>query len=255
MSDGAARTAPVFAMTPALAIRVLVPAAIVAVLAVVASGFGARFGAWGIGTAFTILRWGGYAALAVAVLALAAAVVMSMDTRSRVVLMAACVAAAIAGAVPIAWMQRARDLPAINDITTDTRDPPAFAAILSLRSGSPVPSAYPGKPTADAQHAAYPDIASVVLAEPPEAAFAKALAAARAAGWTIIASDPGAGRIEATATTPWFGFRDDVVVRVAPDGRGSRVDVRSVSRIGKGDLGANAHRVREFTAAVAAPLR
>jgi len=240
---------------PALAARVLVPVAAVATLAVIASGFGARFGVWSIGTAFTILRWGAYAALAIAVLALASAIVMTMDTRPRIVLMVACVVAAIAGAVPLAWMQRARGLPPINDITTDTRDPPAFAAILPLRSASTVPTAYPGKATADAQHGAYPDIASVVLADPPEAAFAKALAEARAAGWTIIASDAGAGRIEATATTPWFGFRDDVVVRVAPDGRGSRVDVRSVSRIGRGDLGANANRVREFTAAVAAPSR
>jgi uncharacterized protein (DUF1499 family) len=240
---------------PALATRILVPLAAVASLAVVASGFGARFGAWGIGTAFTVLRWGAYAALAIAVLALAAAVVMTMDTRRRVVLMAACVVAAVAGALPIAWMQRARTLPPINDITTDTANPPAFAAILSLRSGSPVPAVYPGKATADAQRGAYPDIAPVVLADPPDAAFAKALAAARAAGWTIIAADAGAGRIEATATTPWFGFRDDVVVRVAPNGRGSRIDVRSVSRIGKGDLGANANRVREFTAAVASTSR
>jgi uncharacterized protein (DUF1499 family) len=240
-------------ITPVFATRVLVPAAVVAALAVVASGFGARFGAWGIGPAFTILRWGAYAALAIAVLALAAAILMPMDTRRRIVLMVACVVAAIAGAVPIAWMQRAHTLPPINDITTDTVDPPGFAAILSLRAGSPVPAAYAGKATADAQKLAYPDIAPVVLAQAPAAAFAKALAAARAEGWTIIASDPGAGRIEATATTPWFGFRDDVAVRIRPDGRGSRVDVRSVSRIGKGDLGANAKRVREFSAAVAAP--
>jgi uncharacterized protein (DUF1499 family) len=239
-------------LTPALATRVLVPAALVAALAVVASGFGARFGVWGIGTAFTILHWGAYAALAIAVLALAAAIVMTMETRPRVVLMIACVVAAIAGAVPVAWFQRALSLPSINDISTDTVDPPPFAAILSLRAGSKVPATYAGKATADAQKLAYPDIAPVVLADAPAAAFAKALAVARAEGWTIIASDTGSGRIEATATTPWFGFRDDVVVRIRPDGRGSRVDVRSLSRIGKGDLGANAKRVREFSAAVAA---
>jgi uncharacterized protein (DUF1499 family) len=150
-------------------------------------------------------------------------------------------------------MQQARSLPPINDITTDTADPPGFAAILSLRAGSPVSATYAGKATADAQKLAYPDIAPVVLADAPPAAFAKALAAARAEGWTIIASDAATGRIEATATTPWFGFRDDIAVRVRPDGRGSRVDVRSVSRIGRGDLGANAKRVRAFAAAVAAP--
>ena len=239
-------------MSPVLAARVLVPVAVLAALAVVASGFGARFGAWDIGTAFTILRYGAYVALVIAVLALAAAVVMSMDARRRLALMVACVVAAIAAGVPLAWMQQARSLPPINDITTDTVDPPVFAAIPSLRAGSRVPTTYAGKATADAQKLAYPDIAPVVLADAPAVAFAKALAAARAEGWTIITADPVAGRIEATATTPWFGFRDDVVVRVRPDGRGSRVDVRSVSRIGKGDLGANAKRVRGYSAAVAA---
>lgn len=240
-------------VTPALAMRVLLPASLVAALAVVASGFGYRFGAWGLGTAFTILRWGAWIALAIAVLALAAAVVMTMDARRRLMLMAACVVAALAGALPIAWMQRARALPPINDITTDTANPPTFAEILSLRRGSPVPATYAGPATADAQRAAYPDIAPVVLPLAPPAAFAKALAAARAQGWTIISSEASDGRIEATDTTPWFGFRDDVVVRVVPDPRGSRVDVRSLSRIGKGDLGANARRVRAFIADVAAP--
>jgi len=74
----------------------------------------------------------------------------------------------------------------------------------------------------------------------------RALAAARASGWAIVAADSAAGRIEATATTAWFGFKDDVVVRVAPEGTGSRVDVRSVSRVGKSDVGANARRIREY---------
>lgn len=242
-------------LSPALATRTIVPVTIVVVIAVAVSGFGARFGAWGIGTAFTVLRWSAYAALAVAVLALAAAIVMTMDARPRLTLMVACVVAAAAGVLPLAWMQNAHVLPPINDITTDTVDPPAFVAILPLRRGSPVPAAYAGAATAEKQKAGYPDIAPILLAEPPASAFAKALAAARAAGWTIIDADAGTGRIEATATTPWFGFRDDVVVRVRPDARGSRIDVRSVSRIGTSDLGANARRVREFAAAVAAPSR
>jgi uncharacterized protein (DUF1499 family) len=64
--------------------------------------------------------------------------------------------------------------------------------------------------------------------------------------WEVVAADAAAGRIEATATTPWFGFRDDIVVRIVPADGGSRVDVRSVSRVGKGDLGVNARRIREF---------
>ena len=65
-------------------------------------------------------------------------------------------------------------------------------------------------------------------------------------GWEIVASDPAQGRIEATATTFWFGFKDDIVVRLAAEGTGSRVDVRSLSRIGSSDVGANAQRIRAY---------
>jgi uncharacterized protein (DUF1499 family) len=86
----------------------------------------------------------------------------------------------------------------------------------------------------------------------PGRAFDRAVAAAKAMGWDIVASDPAGGRIEATDTTFWFGFKDDVVVRVTPQPAGSRVDVRSLSRVGGGDLGANAARIRAFLAAVKA---
>ena len=70
-------------------------------------------------------------------------------------------------------------------------------------------------------------------------------------GWKIVAADSTAGRIEATATTPWFGFKDDVVVRVRPEGSGSRIDVRSVSRVGQSDVGTNARRIRAYLADLA----
>ena len=85
---------------------------------------------------------------------------------------------------------------------------------------------------------------------PPDRALARAEAAARALGWKIVAAAPGQGRLEATATTRWFGFKDDVVVRVTPASGGSRVDIRSVSRVGKSDLGVNARRIRAFLAAL-----
>ena len=86
----------------------------------------------------------------------------------------------------------------------------------------------------------------------PAQAFDRALTAARAMGWEIVASDPAQGRIEGTATTFWFGFKDDIVVRVGADGSGSRVDVRSLSRIGKSDVGANARRIRDYLGKVKA---
>jgi uncharacterized protein (DUF1499 family) len=90
------------------------------------------------------------------------------------------------------------------------------------------------------------------LDAPPAQAFDRALAAARAMGWEIVASDPAQGRIEATATTFWFGFKDDIVVRIAAESAGSRLDVRSLSRIGKSDVGANARRIRDYLAKVKA---
>ena len=107
---------------------------------------------------------------------------------------------------------------------------------------------------AEQQRAAYPDLAPAMLPVAPAAAFDRALAVVGDMGWELLADDAGDLRIEATDRTFWFGFPDDVVVRVAPDGEaGSRVDVRSLSRVGGGDLGVNARRVREFVAALSEP--
>ena len=96
------------------------------------------------------------------------------------------------------------------------------------------------------QRAAYPDLQPLTLAERPDAAFQRALNAARELGWEIVAAVPNEGRIEATDTTMWFGFKDDIVVRITPINGSSRIDVRSVSRLGQGDLGKNAGRIRAY---------
>jgi uncharacterized protein (DUF1499 family) len=103
------------------------------------------------------------------------------------------------------------------------------------------------------QKKGYPDIGPSRLALPPDQAFARAEATVRSLGWEVVATAPADGRIEATDTTLLFGFKDDVVIRVRPDGAGSRVDIRSVSRVGRSDFGVNAKRVRKFQAALAAP--
>jgi uncharacterized protein (DUF1499 family) len=107
---------------------------------------------------------------------------------------------------------------------------------------------YPGAKFADQQKQAYPDIAPLVLALPPAAAFDRALAAAQAMGWTIVLADAAAGRIEASDRSRWFGFTDDIVVRITPEGPQSRIDVRSSSRYGRSDFGVNAARVRAYLA-------
>jgi len=144
-------------------------------------------------------------------------------------------------------VQMAHRLPLIHDITTDPTDPPQFdATILSLRAAAPNSTVYGGASVAAQQEKAYPWIKPASLPIPPASAYARALAGARAMGWRIVAAESAQNRIEAIATTPWWGFKDDVVVRVRASGGGGRVDVRSESRVGESDLGVNAARIRAY---------
>ena len=150
--------------------------------------------------------------------------------------------------LPARWLQIARSVPPIHDVTTDPGDPPTFEAILPLRAAAPNPAAYGGAQVAAQQAAAYPDIAPLEAPVPPQRAFDAALAAATGMGWQIVAAAPETGRIEATDRTLWFGFTDDIAVRIRPADGGSRIDLRSTSRVGVGDMGTNAARVREYLA-------
>jgi len=140
----------------------------------------------------------------------------------------------------------ASNSPMIHDITTDTANPPRFESVLPLRKGAINPAEYGGKDTADKQISAYPDIKSMHLNTTPEKAFDKALKAAESLKWSIIDQKRYEGRIEAYDTTFWFGFKDDIVIRIAPENKGTIVDIRSLSRVGMGDMGTNAKRVRMF---------
>ena len=137
--------------------------------------------------------------------------------------------------VPSAFVLSARGQPAIHDITTDPDNPPAFVAILPLRTGAANPPEYGGGVVAAQQRRAYPDIQPLTLRVRKDEAFDRALAAVRALGWDVVADDRQSGRIEAVDTTFWFGFKDDVVIRIAeaPANGGTRVDVRSKSRVGR----------------------
>jgi len=219
-----------------------------AALVVVVSGYGVRFGFWDYRMGFQILRIAPYVALALGAIAFVALLVVRGGSKRLVPLAVAFVVGAVAGLAPPLWMRIGREGPAINDITTDTANPPAFAAVIPLRGSSTIPVAYPGAATAALQRSGYPDLHAAVVSLPPAAAFDAALEAARDMGWQIVASDAATGVIEATDTTPWFGFTDDVVVRVTPEGPKCRIDVRSVSRVGRGDLGTNARRIRRYIA-------
>jgi len=224
----------------------LATAAIAALLLLLA-GPGLRFGLWSLRGGFGMLRWAAYLGLAAAAAALLQLLFSSIRGLRPWPLLAALLLGGVAAGVPWYWRRLADRVPPIHDISTDTQDPPGFVAVLPLRAGAPNSATYGGPEVAAAQHEAYPDVRPLDLpATAPRAAFDRALAAARDAGWEIVAADSTAGLIEATATTRWFGFKDDVVVRVRPAGAGSRVDVRSVSRVGRSDVGTNARRVRRY---------
>ncbi len=148
------------------------------------------------------------------------------------------------------WFRQAQVSPAINDISTDTENPPAFKAVLPLRANAPSSPHYAGEAVARQQRAAYPEIEPLFLEASVAEAVLLADQAARNLGWEVVASVPEEGRLEAVDTSPWFGLKGDVVVRVAPAQGGVILDVRSKSRVDMGDVGANARRIRYFTAAL-----
>lgn len=210
-----------------------------------------RLGVVGLLPAFASLALG----LLTCLLALAVASVTWLVSRRRpdVVRQAgtAAVLAILVLAIP-AWVVLSNGgAPPIHHITTDPDDPPEFVAVVPLRGATSNPLEYPGGEVEAQQRAAYPDLQPLVLDADPVDVFARALEVAESLGWEVVSADEDAGRIEATSTTLWFGFKDDVVVRIRPDNDGgSRVDLRSVSRVGGGDLGANAARIRAFIAAL-----
>jgi hypothetical protein len=150
-------------------------------------------------------------------------------------------------AYPAYLGRRALTLPAISDVTTDFTNPPRYDVLARLRPRGR--SDYPGQATAALQRQAYSDIVPLQLGVPAKAAYDAALAVATKRKWLLVDTRPPApnrpGAIEAVARTPIMGFRDDVVIRVSAQGAdAARVDVRSASRFGSHDLGANASRVR-----------
>jgi uncharacterized protein (DUF1499 family) len=212
------------------------------VVLLVAGPLGTRLGLW----TFIV----GFAGLAAALSCSVAAIALAVLSGSRTHRWSLPVAAALIAAIPVGFVAMtllaARGKPPIHDITTDTDDAPPFVALVPLRSGTVSPAAYDGPSVAAQQRRAYPEIRPLEIAAPPARVFDEALALGRERGWAVIAVDRDSGRIEAVDTTFWFGFKDDVVIRVRPLGGRTRVDMRSKSRVGVGDLGVNARRVAVF---------
>jgi uncharacterized protein (DUF1499 family) len=224
--------------------------AVASALVLLAGPVGYRLGILPLRVALlTLLRWGAYGGIAAAVVSLIGLVVTLARPKEvrRGILLAAI--SLLAGVVLIGIPGRFRlgpPKPPIHDITTDTQDPPEYVAVLPLRVNAPNTTVYGGEKIAARQREAYPDLQPLMLNIPPPQAFERARATVREMGWDLVGADAVAGRIEATDTTFWFGFKDDVAIRVRPADGGSRVDVRSLSRVGGGDAGTNAKRIRAY---------
>ena len=238
-------------------------AAIALALGIAASGPGARFGLWDYGFGLTLLRQLALPTMIAAALAAVAFLFAALRARPLAPApLAATILAAAAASVPLQMKAKAEANPFIHDITTDFDNPPAILAAADLPrknpaayvGAEPAPRTDPAISTAEAQRQAFPDIAPLELALSVADAATKAKASLAAMKMEILAEGPdgdeaGAGwRIEAVSTSQWYGFKDDFIVRLTPTEGGVRVDVRSKSRVGMSDLGANAARVRAFLA-------
>jgi uncharacterized protein (DUF1499 family) len=224
----------------------LIGLALVAGLAVGAGGPLYRWEWISLADAFSLMRTGAVAALAISAVGFVLLLCLLRRPEGRWRCLVALIVAAPAFLGPWSMMR-----------TAPFRQHPKRRRLLQiggdvvnrrhlLRGAEENPAVYPGESVARQQREAYEDIAPLMLEVPPAEAFSLARTAAGEMGWEIAAARPDEGRIEAVATTSWWGFRDDVVIRVTPAPAGSRLDIRSASRVGRSDLGKNAQRIREF---------
>ena len=227
--------------------------AVFSVVAVVVSIIIVRFGFLEIKPALATF-FGGLAIAALSILVGLAgfAAIWQNGTRGMGRILLAFLINALVLAYPAYLVVQYRKLPPIHDITTDPIDPPRFEALARPRTGDGAnPAVYAGLYSAEQQRHFYPDIEPIDLEIPVDRAYALALQIVNKRKWLVIderAPQPPRriGRIEAVARTPIMGFREDVSIRIVPDGEDSHVDIRSASRYFDSDLGSNAARVSKF---------
>ena len=251
-------------------LRLTLALAIISPLIFILAGLGSRFGLWswqfGLGT---LTREIGPLALIVTLVLGLISLLLAFLIKPRkgvIVGLAAILVPVLAFAQLKATQAKVAKLPLIHDITTDTQNPPTFGAVImaernALEGVNTLDYAGKRAPTSQTdangdrvtklvsalQTQAYPEIRTLVLSEAPEIVFGRAEQVARDLGWAIKESDAPSGRIDATDTTFWYGFKDDVTIRIREaDGGGTRLDIRSTSRVGLSDIGANAARIGAF---------
>ena len=227
--------------------RVLFYLSLITAATFLLSGYGYQWGLWGLGTGFSLLRYSAYTAIALTVVSAGTYwFVRNSGFRAKAFTIVAFLLMGSATATALYWQQEARSVPPIHDITTDLDNPPAFSAIVRLREDAPNPPEYAGEETAQAQREAYPGIQPMILSTGVQQVMDEAVNLIMDRGWEIVAINRNEQRIEATEKLAWFGFKDDVVLRFTETAEGTRVDMRSKSRIGRSDVGVNAKRIDRF---------
>jgi hypothetical protein len=215
---------------------------------------GSRFGIWSFQIGFLGLAGGTILAMLGLVLGVVGLIVASkrnLPGNKPPIYIGLAISVLILAVVGLQF-NAASSVPPIHNISTDVNDPPQFDKVLALRGEGTNPLEYDAESIAPLQQENYPWVKPYVSDASVADVYARALAAVENLGMEIVNADATGGLIEATATTFWFGFKDDVAVRVRPTASGSVVDVRSVSRVGLSDLGVNARRIGEILGALGA---
>lgn len=229
--------------------KALMVGAVVGLVALPVGALGARLGIWPFTVGFMLLAVGVVLATVAFFLGIVGAVYA--NSKGWAVDRRQCLIGVAIGVVILGLMGNqfimASSVPPIHNISTDTANPPEFDAIVAIREAEGAnPLAYDPQALAEQQRAAYPYVKPLVSGASASTMFSRAVAAVENLGMEVVSSDESSGLVEATDTTFWFGFKDDVVIRIRPEGSGSVVDVRSVSRVGQSDLGKNAERIGQI---------
>ncbi len=230
--------------------KAILVGAVIGLVCLAVGALGTKLGIWSFTAGLGLFALGGALgalALVLGLIALIVSIVKSLSAERSTTAVGVVIAAVIVGVFGSQFLA-AQGVPPIHNISTDTIDPPVFNKVVALRGEGSNPLEYDAAKLADVQKKAYPDVQPLVSDVAPGEMFNRAKAVLEKMELEIVNADSDNGILEGTATTFWFGFKDDVVVRVKPQDSGSIVDIRSVSRVGQKDVGLNAKRIRAILA-------
>ena len=204
-----------------------------------------KYGIVDLGTAFTGFKFGVFSGIAALIL-LVLQILFKRKTVTFGSTIMALLLSTIAIAIPLSMLNKGKSVPPIHDISTDLVNPPEFVVIAPLRADAPNPVEYAGVEAATQQRAAYPELQTLHYPQSKSELVEATKQVIDHLGWQLVNIDANQGIIEATDRTMWFGFKDDVIVRITDNGSERLVDIRSKSRVGGSDLGKNAERIHGF---------